>query len=77
MKCYFNLTLFIILFTGLSHSGIAQKTYEMPDFSLLERKQWINQIESRDIKIYADNRSDIVYDRIHWSVDPAVNHDQV
>jgi hypothetical protein len=74
MKCYFNLTLFIILFTGLSHSGIAQKTYEMPDFSLLERKQWINQIESRDIKIYADNRSDIVYDRIHWSVDPAVNY---
>lgn len=74
MKFYFDLTLLLILFTGLSPSGIAQTAYEMPDFSLLERKQWINGIESRDIKNYANNRSDIIYDRIHWTVDPAVNY---
>lgn len=74
MKYYFDLTILLFLLTGLSLSGIAQNTYEMPDFSLSERKQWINQIESRDIKNYAINRSDIIYDRIHWTVDPAVNY---
>ncbi|HNL38977.1 MAG TPA: hypothetical protein PKH43_07585, partial [Saprospiraceae bacterium] len=72
MKPLFFLCLWIALPLGL----LAQTPDPLESIIESEKDQWLRhqQVQPRSGLNSADNRSDIRYCRLHWTVDPAVRY---
>ncbi len=74
MKLHNNyLPLIALLFTGLQ---LFAQTNDLESIINGEKAAWIkaHQANDRGIQSEADNRSDIRYCRLHWTVDPAIKY---
>lgn len=73
MKKLFSFLLFCLIASALS----AQQYDPLDDIVESEKAAWIRKQQAasnRDLQNSADNRSDIQYCRLHWTVDPAVKY---
>lgn len=72
-KAWFS-ALFYLLFAG---NLLAQTTDPLDAIIESEKASWLRKqqsVQNRDLQNSADNRSDILYCRLHWTVDPAIRY---